>query len=34
MSSAASVYQSFVGFLLVVFANFTVRKFSEENALF
>lgn len=34
MSSAASVYQSLVGFILVVFANFTVRKFSEESALF
>ncbi len=34
MSSAASVYQSLVGFLLVVFANLAVRKFSEENALF
>lgn len=34
MSSAASVYQSLVGFLLVVLANFTVRKFSEESALF
>lgn len=34
MSSAASVYQSLVGFLLVVLANFSVRRFSEENALF
>lgn len=34
MSSAASVYQSIVGFVLVVTANWLVRKFSKENALF
>lgn len=34
MSSAAGVYQSFVGFALVLGANFLTRKFSNENALF
>lgn len=34
MSSAASVYQSMVGFVLVMLANAVVRKFSKENALF
>lgn len=34
MSSAAGVYQSCVGFVLVVLANFIVKKTSEENALF
>ena len=34
MSSAASVFQSIVGFLFVVVANALVRKYSEENALF
>ena len=34
MSSAAGVYQSFVGFLLVIGANLLTRRYSRENALF
>lgn len=34
MSSAAGVYQSFVGFILVMLANFLVKKFDSENSLF
>lgn len=34
MSSAAGVYQSLVGFVLVVLANYIVRKKDPENALF
>ncbi len=34
MSSAAGVYQSLVGFILVILANFIVRKFDSENSLF
>lgn len=34
MSAAAGFYQSLVGFALVLTANFIVRKFSKENALF
>ncbi|MDQ0060549.1 ABC transporter permease [Paenibacillus harenae] len=34
MSSAAGVYQSIVGFVLVILSNYAVRKFSKENALF
>ncbi len=34
MSSAACVYQSLVGFVLVIFANWVTKKFSSENALF
>ena len=34
MASAASFYQSVVGFLLVLLANFIVRRISRENALF
>lgn len=34
MSSAAALYQSFVGFILVVFSNWLVRKYQNENALF
>ena len=34
MSSAAGVYQSFVGFLLVLTANTIVGKISKEDALF
>ena len=34
MSSAAGVYQSMVGFVLVLLANWVVKKISEENALF
>lgn len=34
MSSAAGVYQSLVGFALVMIANFIVRKKDPENALF
>ena len=34
MSSAAGVYQSLVGFLLVFAANMIVRKFDKDSALF
>ena len=34
MSSAAGVYQSVVGFILVVTANFVVRKVDNESSLF
>lgn len=34
MSSAAGLYQSFVGFILVLTANFVVSKISKEDALF
>lgn len=34
MSSAACVYQSIVGFVLVLMANLIVRKISKEDALF
>jgi len=34
MSSAASVFQSVVGFAMVLAANFIVRRYSEENAIF
>ncbi|RCW47499.1 ABC transporter permease [Paenibacillus prosopidis] len=34
MSSAAGVYQSVVGFVLVILSNYAVRKFSKDNALF
>lgn len=33
-SSAAGFYQSIVGFLMVLLANFIVRKIDEESALF
>lgn len=33
-SSAAGVFQSIVGFILVMASNMVVRKFSKENALF
>ena len=34
MSSAACVYQSVVGFVIVLFANWLTKKYSAENALF
>lgn len=34
MSSAAGVYQSIIGFALVLLSNLVVRRFSKENALF
>lgn len=34
MSSAASVYQSIVGFVMILGVNALLRKFSKENALF
>ncbi len=34
LSSAASVYQSIVGFVLILAANYFVKKTSKENALF
>ena len=34
MASAASVFQSIVGFLMVMVTNAIVRKVSRENAMF
>jgi putative aldouronate transport system permease protein len=34
MASAAGLYQSFVGFVLVLIANYLVRRISPENAMF
>lgn len=34
MSSAAGLYQSVVGFILVIISNAVVKKWSSENALF
>ncbi len=34
MSSAASVYQSLVGFILILLANGVIKKISREDALF
>lgn len=34
MASAAAFYQSILGFILVLTANYVVSKFSKENALF
>ncbi|WP_052000475.1 ABC transporter permease [Gracilibacillus boraciitolerans] len=34
MATAAGVYQSIVGFILVLTANFIIRRVSKENALF
>ena len=34
MSSAAGVYQSIVGFTLIMLTNWLTRKYSRENALF
>ncbi|WP_371318219.1 ABC transporter permease [Paenibacillus elgii] len=34
MSSAAGLYQSFVGFVLVLLSNYIVRKRNSDNALF
>lgn len=34
MSAAAGLYQSMVGFILVIAANWLVRKQNEESALF
>ncbi|WP_338131132.1 ABC transporter permease subunit [Cohnella rhizosphaerae] len=34
MASAVGLYQSVVGLVLVVAANYTVRKINEENSLF
>ncbi|MBN2502402.1 MAG: sugar ABC transporter permease [Anaerolineales bacterium] len=34
MASAAGLYQSFIGFLLVLGANYLVKKINPENALF
>lgn len=34
MSSAAGLYQSLVGFVLVLLSNYVVRKINKENALF
>lgn len=34
MSSAAGLYQSLVGFILVLLANYIVRKINKDNALF
>jgi len=34
MSSAAGMYQSVVGFVLIILSNYAVRKFSSDDALF
>ena len=34
MSSAAGVYQSIVGFILVFSANWVVRKLDNDSSLF
>jgi len=34
LSSAAGLFQSVVGFILVFFSNWVVRRFNSENALF
>lgn len=34
MSTAAGVYQSIVGFILVMLANYSVRLYNKDNALF
>jgi putative aldouronate transport system permease protein len=34
MGTAAGLYQSFFGFMLVMIVNYTVRKFNKEYALF
>lgn len=34
MSSAAGLYQSIVGFVLVILSNYVIRKINKENALF
>lgn len=34
MSTAAGLYQSLVGFILVIGSNYIVRKFNKDNALF
>lgn len=34
MSTAAGLYQSVVGFALVITSNYVVRKFNKDNALF
>ena len=34
MSSAAGLYQSVVGFILVLLSNLVVRKLEPDNALF
>jgi putative aldouronate transport system permease protein len=34
MGTAAGLYQSFFGFMLVIIVNYTVRKFNKEYALF
>jgi len=34
MSAAAGLYQAVIGFILVITANYTVRKISSENSLF
>ena len=34
MSSAAGVYQSFIGFVLVILSNLIVKKVDPDSALF
>lgn len=34
MSTAAGLYQSFIGFLLVILSNYIVRRKNKDNALF
>jgi putative aldouronate transport system permease protein len=34
MSAAASTFQAFVGFILVLMSNYIVRKIDKEKAIF
>ncbi|MNW19350.1 hypothetical protein D3C71_2192980 [compost metagenome] len=34
MSSAASTFQAFVGFILVLLSNYVVRKIDKDKAIF
>jgi putative aldouronate transport system permease protein len=34
MSAAAGLYQSIVGFILVLLSNYLVRRKNKDNALF
>jgi putative aldouronate transport system permease protein len=34
MSTAAGLYQSLVGFILIVSANYLVKKINKENAIY
>lgn len=34
MSTAAGLFQAFVGFMLILLANYIVKKVDDENAIF